>query len=295
MRDNPVVSIALRYLGVPYLWGGARPRTGFDCSGLVQYVFGQLGVPLVHYAASQWHSPGGVWIPPDRLQAGDLVFFTGSDGTRHAPGHVGIYIRDGYFIDAPHTGSFVRVDSLDERTFADEYVGARSVASQPQLLARHLYHVTQRDRSAAATPSSSQPGQVNPPNPLGSRFPSPLTISPLRASGVTAAVAAPAKTASPHTWIWTGLASAALLLLLGAGLFVFATVRRLPSRPAIPRTSTTAAIRKPRHPRSAMPLAPREPALPLETPASGADAASARLGESATRSGAEGPSPAEAD
>ena len=103
-RDNPVVSIALKYLGVPYQWGGASPAMGFDCSGLVKYVFGKLGVSLPHYAASQWYSPNAVWVAPNRLQPGDLVFFVGSDGTRKSPGHVGIYVDDGYIIDAPHTG-----------------------------------------------------------------------------------------------------------------------------------------------------------------------------------------------
>jgi cell wall-associated NlpC family hydrolase len=139
-QKNPVVSIAMQYLGVRYQWGGASPKTGFDCSGLVQYVFAQLGVPLIHYAAAQWHSPGGIWVPPNRLRAGDLVFFVGSDGTRKAPGHVGIYVDDGYFIDAPHTGSFVRVDRLTERKFADGYVGARRIIGAS--LDRHLLHVT---------------------------------------------------------------------------------------------------------------------------------------------------------
>ena len=140
-RHNAVVSTAMRYLGIRYQWGGASPKTGFDCSGLVKYVFAQFGVPMVHFAAAQWHSPDGVWVPPNRLQPGDLVFFVGSDGTRKAPGHVGIYVDDGYFIDAPHTGSFVRIDRLDEPRLAAGYVGARRIDSQ-LLGARHLLGVT---------------------------------------------------------------------------------------------------------------------------------------------------------
>jgi hypothetical protein len=150
----------MQYLGVPYLWGGASPKTGFDCSGLVKYVFAQLGVPMVHYAASQWHSPGGVWVSPSRLRAGDLVFFVGSDGTRKEPGHVGIYVDDGYFIDAPHTGSFVRVDRLTERKFADGYVGGRRIVGASGDV-RDLLQTTGRKGSATALP-------------LG--VPSPLTI-----------------------------------------------------------------------------------------------------------------------
>jgi cell wall-associated NlpC family hydrolase len=127
LRANPVIAIASRYLGIRYQWGGSEPSTGFDCSGLVKYVFAQLDVPMVHFAAAQWHSPDTVWVPPHRLAPGDLVFFVGSDGTREEPGHVGIYVRDGYFIDAPHTGAVVRVDRLTDPIFARQYIGARRV------------------------------------------------------------------------------------------------------------------------------------------------------------------------
>jgi cell wall-associated NlpC family hydrolase len=204
-QDNPVISIAMQYLGVPYQWGGARPKTGFDCSGLVQYVFAQLGVPLVHYAAAQWHSPGGVWIPPDRLQAGDLVFFIGSDGRRKAPGHVGIYIGDGYLIDAPHTGAVVRIDSLNERKLANQYVGARRIASRP-FLARHLLHATKPVASIA----TNRPG-----------FPLPIPIDPLgEPFGVAAAGTAAVRTESRGYWTWAGVALGILLLPLGAGGFL---------------------------------------------------------------------------
>ena len=136
-KHNAVVSSAIQYLGIKYQWGGATPATGFDCSGLVTYVFAKLGVSLPHYTVSQYTSPDGVWVSPHHLEAGDLVFFVGSDGTRKAPGHVGIYVADGYFIDAPHTGSFVRVDSLKDKRFANMYVGARRIETQ-LLVSRHL-------------------------------------------------------------------------------------------------------------------------------------------------------------
>src|SRR3954447_3512350 len=59
-QANAVVAVATQYLGVPYKWGGADPETGFDCSGLVAYVFAELGVSLPHYAAAQWYSPHAV-------------------------------------------------------------------------------------------------------------------------------------------------------------------------------------------------------------------------------------------
>jgi len=195
-RDNPVVSIALKYLGVPYQWGGASPAMGFDCSGLVKYVFGKLGVPLPHYAASQWYSPDAVWVAPDRLQPGDLVFFVGSDGTRKSPGHVGIYVDDGYIIDAPHTGSFVRIDSLGEPRLADGYVGAKRIVSAS--FSRHLLGATKPAVSTAFLPG----------------FPSPLTIEPLAESlGVAAASTA----ATPTGLWWAGVVLGGVILLLLAG------------------------------------------------------------------------------
>jgi cell wall-associated NlpC family hydrolase len=118
-QSNGVVSTAFQYLGIPYKWAGAIPATGFDCSGLVQYVFAQLGISLPHNAAAQFSAPNAVSVPRDRLQPGDLVFFDGLD-------HVGIYIGGGDFIDAPHTGAFVRIDSLTG-WYAAHYDGAKRI------------------------------------------------------------------------------------------------------------------------------------------------------------------------
>lgn len=111
-----VVAIAMRYLGVPYVWGGSSP-SGFDCSGFVAYVYAQVGVSLPHYTGAQW----GVGVPVARsdLQPGDLVFFDGL-------GHVGIFIGGNEFIHAPHTGTVVQVSSLSG-WYADTYVGARRI------------------------------------------------------------------------------------------------------------------------------------------------------------------------
>ncbi len=186
LRHDPVVSTAMRFLGVPYQWGGASPATGFDCSGLVQYVFAKLGVSLVHYAAAQWDYPDSVWVAPNRLQEGDLVFFTGSDGTRAAPGHVGIYVDDGYFIDAPHTGSFVRIDRLSEHKFANEYVGARRIVS-PLHITRH-----QPGMRNTASAMTMPPG-----------FAPPFTIGGLgQSSGIGAADTTPVPRPSHEYWIW---------------------------------------------------------------------------------------------
>jgi cell wall-associated NlpC family hydrolase len=104
-------SIALHYLGVPYAWGGATPA-GFDCAGLVMYVYAQLGIQLPHYAAAQYGY--GTPVPRDQLQPGDLVFFDGLS-------HVGIYIGNGQMVHAPHTGDVVKIAPISELS----YVGAR--------------------------------------------------------------------------------------------------------------------------------------------------------------------------
>jgi cell wall-associated NlpC family hydrolase len=111
------VGIAMQYLGTPYVWGGSSPG-GFDCSGLVMYAYGKLGVSLPHSSYALWNV--GTAVPRDQLQAGDLVFFEGL-------GHMGMYIGGGQFVHAPHTGDVVKVSSLSSGSYSYRYVGARRV------------------------------------------------------------------------------------------------------------------------------------------------------------------------
>ena len=117
-RGAQVVSIAMQYLGIPYVWGAASPSSGFDCSGLTMYVYAQIGVSLPHYAAAQYGY--GVPVSRDDLQPGDLVFFRGL-------GHMGMYIGGGSFIHAPHTGDVVKISSIYDGYYTSNWVGARRV------------------------------------------------------------------------------------------------------------------------------------------------------------------------
>lgn len=119
------VTVAERYLGVRYLWGGNNPDEGFDCSGFVQFVYAQLGVQLPHYAASQFATTPHV--DAAALEPGDLVFF---EPRAEGPGHVGIYVGGGVFIEAPHTGDVVKFELVAVEANLVGYVGA----SRPALL-----------------------------------------------------------------------------------------------------------------------------------------------------------------
>ncbi|MBI4744898.1 MAG: C40 family peptidase [Actinobacteria bacterium] len=113
--SSNIVSTALQYLGVPYLWGGETPD-GFDCSGLTKYVFAKYNVKLPHYSAAQATLGIPVGFEGVSLKPGDLVFFG-------APiHHVGIYIGGDLYIHAPKTGDVVKISRLSERA---DFVGAR--------------------------------------------------------------------------------------------------------------------------------------------------------------------------
>ncbi len=132
-----VVGIAMRYLGTPYVWGGASPG-GFDCSGLVMYAYGQMGVSLPHSTYALYGM--GVAVSRDQLEAGDLVFFNGL-------GHMGIYIGGGQFIHAPHTGDVVKISSMTG------WYASRTWA--PAASSRACYRSTARDERSSASTSTA--------------------------------------------------------------------------------------------------------------------------------------------
>ena len=135
-----IVAAAESKLGVPYVWGGGddsgpttglagTPPAGFDCSGLVLYALAQVGIQVPHYSGlgGQWSAVkayGHYSTDPSTLVPGDLVFFTGSDGTRTNPGHVGIVVGHDEMIDAPQVGQNVSYASFGPGTgFGAAFVG----------------------------------------------------------------------------------------------------------------------------------------------------------------------------
>jgi cell wall-associated NlpC family hydrolase len=116
---------ALSLVGTPYKYGGQSPDTGFDCSGLVQYLFNEVwGVALPR--RTQEMSRIGSMVDRDELLPGDLVFF---DTLREPYSHVGIYVGNQRFVHAPSTGGRVQVVALNGRYWARRYNGARRIAA----------------------------------------------------------------------------------------------------------------------------------------------------------------------
>ena len=108
-----LLGYAKTLLGVPYVYGGATPATGLDCSGFTQYVFGHFGISLPHHSEDQ--AKMGTSVAKNAIQAGDLVFSDWGDGPNS---HVGIATGDGRIIAAPHTGATVRYDQLSSSYLA---------------------------------------------------------------------------------------------------------------------------------------------------------------------------------
>ena len=138
---------AAQLLGIPYVWGG-ESLAGFDCSGLVQFVYDKLGVQLPR--TSQQQATAGTAVSPNALQPGDLILY--NEPGEGADSHVAIYAGNGQEIDAPHTGANVQVDPVDWSHFA----GARRVTGSGSGLTSNA------TSTALGTATASQTSWWNP-------------------------------------------------------------------------------------------------------------------------------------
>lgn len=123
-RIKTVLQRAFTLLGTPYRWGGTSPEGGFDCSGLVGYVFRTIGIDLPRVSRSMANE-GTAVADRSALAEGDLVFF----GKRGRVDHVGIYIGEGKFVHAPRTGRDVTVSSMETGYWSQKYLQARRLAT----------------------------------------------------------------------------------------------------------------------------------------------------------------------
>ncbi len=120
---NNVLIRAIGLVGTPYRWGGNTPASGFDCSGLVDYVFrteAGLDLPRTSREIAALKAPR---IRRADLKAGDLLFF----GRHRHVNHVAIYVGNGRFVNAPDTGGTVRLERLDGYYWRDHYLFAKRV------------------------------------------------------------------------------------------------------------------------------------------------------------------------
>lgn len=128
-----VIARLKKQLGKPYVWGGESPGEGFDCSGLVFYAYNQVLRHKLPRTANAMYQDGHFKrVRPEKLRRGDLVFFkihrrTGAD-------HVGVYLGDGQFIEAPRTGLNIRISQLSDDFWQDHYLGARRILTDDVVL-----------------------------------------------------------------------------------------------------------------------------------------------------------------
>lgn len=123
-----VIDTLLAQLGKPYHWGGISPATGFDCSGLVYYAWHKnFNITLPRTAREMYTMPQAQPVQSGHLEPGDMVFFS-MEG-KHVD-HVGVYVGNGHFIEAPHTGENVKIVSLMKDNYLRHYQGARRLIAQ---------------------------------------------------------------------------------------------------------------------------------------------------------------------
>lgn len=172
-RGGTLARTALSYRGLPYRWGGTSPRSGFDCSGLVQTVCAKWGIYLPRCAGEQIHK--GIPVKRDQLEAGDLVFFKNT--YKRGLSHVGIYVGEGWFIHAAGRHRGVMLSRLDQGYHKKHWYGARRLdlsrlPAPPEEAHAIVKSVTVEDGGQVVTvPVTSGPALPSKPTSSSSTVP----------------------------------------------------------------------------------------------------------------------------
>jgi cell wall-associated NlpC family hydrolase len=119
-KADRATNYALQAVGIPYRWGGESPAYGFDCSGLVRWAYGRVGIDLPHSSYALYGE--GRRVDEGKMELGDILFFEGL-------GHVGLYLGRGWMVHAPQTGRDVEIVRLGSTNYGSRLIGARRVAA----------------------------------------------------------------------------------------------------------------------------------------------------------------------
>lgn len=129
---DEVLLHAIGLVGTPYVWGGNTPSSGFDCSGLIGFVYQEVaGIRLPRTTQQMLHMPGQQ-IARNQLQSGDIIFF--ATAGRGRVSHAGIYVGEGRFVHAPSNGGTVRLDSVNAAYWNKAYLQAKRVLSSESMV-----------------------------------------------------------------------------------------------------------------------------------------------------------------
>jgi cell wall-associated NlpC family hydrolase len=129
---DDVLFRAIGLVGTPYVWGGNTPSSGFDCSGLIGFVYNDVAGIRLPRTTAQMMQMQGQHVPRNQLRSGDIVFFNTASHGRVS--HAGIYVGNGRFVHAPSSGGTVRLDSVDNIYWNKAYLQAKRVLSSETLV-----------------------------------------------------------------------------------------------------------------------------------------------------------------
>lgn len=129
---DDVLFRAIGLVGTPYVWGGNTPSSGFDCSGLITFVYNDVAGIRLPRTTQQMVQMKGQKVPRSQLRSGDIVFFSTAGHGRVS--HAGIYVGDGRFVHAPSSGGTVRLDSVNSKYWNNAYLQAKRVLGNETLV-----------------------------------------------------------------------------------------------------------------------------------------------------------------